>query len=183
MKKLTKREKILLYILTCLVIFSVGIYFFILPSVEEITDLEQQLKNARSIQDETKTMLQTSEQIKERIDSLSVEITDLSSDLFGLMHNFQIDKTITDLLTKNNIRQSNLTVTVPNETDSSSVQIRYVNVELKGNLSDMIKLIDNIYELESVRINAFSIDFSEEDIINASLSLEVFMYATDKSVE
>lgn len=183
--KFTKREKILLYILACVVIFSAGLYLLILPAFENQAELIAEIDGARTAENEMKTKIQISEQIEERIIKTRGEVTALSSGLYGTMPNYEVDKIITLLLVKHNLRQSSLLITEPVQSGTESIFIvsRYVNIQIVGTMNDILGLISEVDSIQSIRLIAFYVDFEEEGIIGVSVNLEVFMYAANEMPE
>jgi len=183
--KLSKREKILLYILACIVIFSGGLYLLILPAFEKQTELTTEIDSYRTIQNEMEIQIQLSDNIQEQIIKANDEITVLSSDLYTMMPNYDIDVIITSMLNKHNLNQSSLLISDPttSETNDNCIQSKYVNIQITGVISDVSEFINEIDDIQSIHIITFYMDFVENDKINISMSLEVFMYETNDSLQ
>ena len=113
MNKLTKREKILLYILACVVIFVGAFYLFINPALNEEIDLKAELNEAKIQKQEMSIKIKFAETLNSLINSNSEEIAALSADLYPMMSNDQIDSIITKQLLKNNLNSSRIYITKP----------------------------------------------------------------------
>ncbi|HBL84801.1 MAG: hypothetical protein A2Y17_01580 [Clostridiales bacterium GWF2_38_85] len=179
MNKLTKREKILLYILAFVIIFAIGFYLFILPAVEHQTDIKTELESARFYKLEMSTKIEVNKELINRIEKTKNEIDDLSSELYQYISNAEIDSIITNILYENNMQPNSLIITVPKtaEDDNGYIQTRYVSVQISGNLNDLLNIFDYISSQKTIRIAAFSMDSTEGEPISISLDFEVFMYA------
>ena len=179
MNKLTKREKILLYILACVIIFAVGFYLFILPAAEHQTDIKAELESARFYKLEMSTKIEVNKELIKRIEKTKNEINDLSSDFYQYITNAEIDKIINKILNENSMSPNSLIITVPKtaEDDKGYIQIRYVSVQISGNLTDLLNIFDYVSSQKAIRIAAFSMDSTEGETISISLDFEVFMYA------
>lgn len=183
MKNLSKREKVLLYVLALVMIFSFSLYYLIIPSIEKLDDVKIQLEETKLLKLEMSEKLQSIENKRNNITKTNQEINSISSEFLPLMENNEIESLITGILVNHNmapekllISDSQEAVSVSDEPGLSYVTKRYISTKMNGTFADLKEVIGDIDERGSLRISAFTTDGNLEQNIDISIDFEVFMY-------
>lgn len=115
MNKLSKREKVLLYILLCFLLCIGGIYLLILPALNRYgasATRYQELSHTQRI------MQQTIAGLEETKQSIEVEREEAASEgdyFYSVMDNEEIDRMITDLVLKHSLTPVSFSMTQTEE--------------------------------------------------------------------
>lgn len=187
--KLSKREKVLLFFLACVIIIAGSLKFLIIPSIEEMNEIQTQIDEAKNIEISMKSKIANQELVQSNISKTIEEINSLSEGFYPVLENNEIDSIITELLVANNLVPKSLFIstaadTIPSASDESSsadssIKRCFVSVNVSGAFSDLSDLIAEVNKLEALRISSFNIDGSLGDtvgIVSISIDFEVFMY-------
>ncbi|HAN21667.1 MAG TPA: hypothetical protein DCP51_08360 [Clostridiales bacterium] len=190
MRNLTKREKVLLYILSLVIIFSSSMYFLIMPSMQNLDNLRIELDEAKLNKLDMSAKLNNLEYIQDRIIKTKEEINSHSSKFYPYMENNEIENLITDILIEHNMPPRSLSIDDsiklldPSLDQSQTIAVyvtkTYVSTSVQGSFEDLKNLIGDIAELDSIRISAFTTEGNMEELITFSIDFEVFTYVDEE---
>lgn len=188
MSKLSRREKVLLYLLACVMIIAGALKFLILPSIEDMNDIQTKIDEAMLTEIEMKAKISNKDAVKANVSKTTEEINTLAEDFYSLMPNEDIDSLITELLISkalvpDSMIISPLTDALSDSAESQSayscIKMCYVNVHAIGTYSDLSRLIEEVSDDKALRISAFNIEGSygsTDEAVSISIDFEVFMY-------
>lgn len=110
MNSLSRREKMLLYIMALLIILVGGLYFLVLPAFEHYQSARATLAETELRKREADAAISSMEPVSARIDELRAQYAGLQQQLHPLLENEEFDKMITDMLLENGLLPVSLTV-------------------------------------------------------------------------
>lgn len=204
MKKLTKRESTMLYILACVVIAVCGFRFLILPAMESYSDLQSQVADTRETEMEIHGSIEDIKTVQENADKLRRKLQEESASYLGKMADWELDNLITGMLQKHNLKPQSLHVSSPassniksySETKTTSaagsssttqasnsgkILVSDIKTDVKGTISDFIALSDEISSTPSLRITKFYMaDNNPSGESTITIDIEVLMYDKDE---
>ena len=172
MGKLSKREKVLIYIMvTLLTAVGIGV-FMIQPAAEAASSLEEQISEKSAVKMGMEQKLQSEGRLLKDVEAHRQDIAKLSEGFLSPMTNDQLDAYLTGLLQKYGLSAEALSIEavefspegegeeegeerVPNP--AAAVSDREVRVVLSGQLEGFMALADEVHGLKAVRIIDFSI--------------------------
>lgn len=173
MGKLSKREKVLIYIMvTLLTAVGIGV-FMIQPAAEAASSLEEQISEKSAVKMGMEQKLQSEGRLLKDVEAYRQGIAKLSEGFLSPMTNDQLDAYLTGLLQKYGLSAEALSIEAvefppegegeeqgeekaPNPA-AAAVSAREVRVGLSGQLEDFMALADEVHGLKAVRIIDFSI--------------------------
>lgn len=110
MKKLTQREKLLIYILICFVIVSGGIYFVVLPSYARYAAISDQAAEAAFTQESMAMSIESIPSTMTARDEANAKLTTLKSPFSAPLANEGLDVLLTQLCLSCNLTPTMLSV-------------------------------------------------------------------------
>ena len=200
MKKLTRREKWMLYILACVIIVACSLRFLILPALFSYSDLKSTVAETKASEAEMRQSIDDSETIQQRTDELNSKLSADSASFYAPMSDWELDNLITNMLTKHNLKPQSLHVTSPVKTeiksfsesssttkantasttqasDTGELLASEIKADVLGTRSDFIALSDEISSNPSMRITGFYMtDNGQSGDSAITIDIEVLMY-------
>ena len=196
-KKLSSREKTLIYILVILLIICFGWLILLQPSLKSSKDsLELQLTELKGTSSSSST-----EDIKTQIMNVNQEIKALNDQFYNLMSKEDIDQLITNLTIEHKISPTNLTMSEITQTDLSSkksddnssdnandntdeskssnalVYSCVVTQTCKGTKANLLNLIEDVKNMSGLHINSVAYENSTG---NLDLTITYTVYMVEK---
>lgn len=196
--KLSKREKVLLYILLLVVIIAGSIYLLLVPAMEKVTLAEEQVTSARIVMDEMKVTVM-------RADSVTEEIADHAAELLGYkdyflpyLFNEEVDKRITSMLNRRGLTPVRMEIdavteakvdpygtkpseesakTEENTAENSGITTVYtggITVDVKGTEAGFQAFLEDISRFPAIRVAEYSFDRANKPG-KYTLTMEYFM--------
>lgn len=201
MRKLTKREKTMLYILALIIILICGFYFFLIPEYNAYSQMKSQVEETKLTAYSIRQNIENSEAVREKADEMSSELSSESSVYYPPMAEWELDNLITGMLQKHNLKPQSLQVSLPTETaitnfgdkatatqttnaassgtsDEGKMIVSRIQADVQGTKSDFIALTDEINSNPSIHINGFYMDSSSSnnEAADMTIDMEVLMY-------
>ena len=195
MNKLSKREKILLYILAIVVLLAGGWYVFIFPVFTQYEDAQQKIAEEKLIEQQMRICIQNADVIGKKIDAVNSSIDSISSVYYAPMTDNELDALVTGLLLRHNLTPQSLSMNFSEQNDlapvggidaktesetrvQSEIVKSSIAVEVKGQWNDFVTLAEEIRVNPSILIADFQIDDGFESGTSGSIfiDLEVMMY-------
>ncbi|WKY47931.1 hypothetical protein Q5O24_00980 [Eubacteriaceae bacterium ES3] len=115
MKKLTKREKMLLYILSCFLIATAGIYLLLIPAYNRYSTIRDQYMEAESTQMSMEAAIGSIPDLETAIDSNRATILTLQAPYSEPLTNEALDQLITNLCMNYSLSPQVLSITANGE--------------------------------------------------------------------
>lgn len=204
-KKLSSREKILIYILVILLIVCFGWLILLQPQLTSHTSLKSSKDSLELQLTELKATSSSSstEDIKTQIMNVNQEIKALNDQFYNLMSKEDIDQLITNLTIEHKISPTNLTMSEITQThledknkkdsssdssdtdessdskkdDSSYVYTCVVTQTCKGTKANLLNLIEDVKNMSGLHINSVAYENSTG---NLDLTITYTVYMVEK---
>lgn len=204
-KKLSSREKTLIYILVILLIVCFGWLILLQPQLTSHTSLKSSKDSLELQLTELKATSSSSstEDIKTQIMNVNQEIKALNDQFYNLMSKEDIDQLITNLTIEHKISPTNLTMSEITQThledknkkdsssdssdtdessdskkdDSSYVYTCVVTQTCKGTKANLVNLMEDVKNMSGLHIN--SVDY-ENSTGNLDLTITYTVYMVEK---
>ncbi|HHT94194.1 MAG TPA: hypothetical protein GXZ66_11935 [Clostridiaceae bacterium] len=198
-RKLTKREKVLLYILlVILILYGIGM-FVVKPLFDRHSELENTLFELELKEFEVRSGINNYERYKEEIVELETEVDELLSRMNPVLSNQQIDAFVSEIAIRNNIVLKSFNVTGPftkeilpymqsdKKEEAVNVQAMRISIRLEGSMEDFENILDLFSETGTIRIETCNILSGEggslgEDVSNVGIvmTFEIYMHEEGK---
>lgn len=202
-KKLSSREKTLIYILVILLIVCFGWLILLQPQLISHTSLKSSKDSLELQLTELKVTSSSSstEDIKTQIMNINQEIKALNDQFYNLMSKEDIDQLITNLTIEHKISPTNLTMSEITQTDLSSkksddnssdnandntdeskssnalVYSCVVTQTCKGTKANLLNLIEDVKNMSGLHINSVAYENSTG---NLDLTITYTVYMVEK---
>lgn len=204
-KKLSSREKTLIYILVILLIVCFGWLILLQPQLTSHTSLKSSKDSLELQLTELKATSSSSstEDIKTQIMNVNQEIKALNDQFYNLMSKEDIDQLITNLTIEHKISPTNLTMSEITQThledknkkdsssdssdtdessdskkdDSSYVYTCVVTQTCKGTKANLLNLIEDVKNMSGLHINSVAYENSTG---NLDLTITYTVYMVEK---
>ena len=108
---LTKREKVLLYILLCIIIVVGGFFYLIMPAMEKHTDLKAKKDTAEMELISTKASIPRYDDLDKEIKEASKELKAIKAKFYDNLKKEDVDKIITKLAIDHYLEPTSLSIT------------------------------------------------------------------------
>lgn len=108
---LTKREKVLLYILLCIIIVVGGFFYLIMPAMEKHTDLQAKKDTAEMELISTKASIPRYDDLDKEIKEASKELKAIKAKFYDNLKKEDVDKIITKLAMDHYLEPTSLSIT------------------------------------------------------------------------
>ncbi|MEG0290036.1 MAG: hypothetical protein RSF69_03195 [Erysipelotrichaceae bacterium] len=169
MKKLTKREILLIYILIILIIIMGGWFLLLNPALQRSHKLAQQLDQVSMQVDSMK--LSDMELSDKEVATATKEYENVKTNFNELLTLEQIDEKLTALILKyrfepislnmepikkEEVKPFNLSDKKSEETKSPKIFVAKVAMEIEGTYQQLAPLVGEVKELPGIKITAFS---------------------------
>lgn len=200
---LTSREKMLLYILLCLVIVVAGWFFLIEPALSNNTKSKSQLLKSQTELQSVKAKYQEYSDAPLNADREIKAYQSKTEGLYANMSNEDIDKLLTGIVLKNGLVPQSFTIEKasndkiaaysPDENeeetkedteskkDSSVITSTKVSVGVKGSIENIKNLVDEIKGNLSLTLQDFN--YTQESVANLegeTIVLNFIVYTINK---
>ncbi len=190
--KLTRREKVLLYILLCLAMTAVLILLLILPGITRNAELRDSLETTRVQRQELERQKEKLEQNLETIEELEQHCTELYQELFRSNVTLdRLDKYVTEIAMANDISPKSLLIGSPEYTtvfayaseseEEEQTRVLSVDLQLSGACAQAAfeKLVDAYARERSLHLHSFSYQSAGPDSSGGSfqISLQIYLLA------
>jgi len=111
-KKLSQKERTLLFILAVVAIAVLGVWFLLLPAYNSISTVYEELETLKSQEFEYRNEIMLAEMYEKMLDDAQAEYEKYSSYFYDLMEPESIDERITGMLTDNGMTPATLSMTL-----------------------------------------------------------------------
>ena len=110
LEKLTKREKVLIYIMICVLILALGVFFVIKPAVSWKSSVDSKYEKTKLQKMEMETTISQKQTAKSEIKEYEKKIKKMQSKFLEPMTNDEIDIKITGLIEKSGMTPQSLQI-------------------------------------------------------------------------
>lgn len=169
--EITQRDKKLLKIFAMVLLLFGYIYFFLLPKVEHLSQLQEKVEVAEEKQEALKKKIANLPVDQKEVATEKQRIKEASKDLYDDMDNSQIDKLVTNMILKHGLSAQSLDIEVEptykqpaaydpkddgeeaseNSTEDTgdkkeySIAVTKVKASVNGKKSNFIQLLDEVF--------------------------------------
>lgn len=157
MGKLSKREKILLYLLAVVAVVAGMVGLVINPLTEKSDRLDTDINTAIMTQSEMQALILSRSDIEEDIASYNARINEMESSFLKVMTNDDLDRYITGLLQSNGLVAASLAIAAGEEQNAPGIAQYYVRVTAGGQLSQFVSLADQVATTAGIRISDLAV--------------------------
>lgn len=190
MRKLTRREIILLYILVCLIVVVFGWMILAMPALEKANTSKNEAIQAQSDLTSLKINQSSLQDLQDQSDNLILELNDLIQKYATSKANEEIDKQLTTLAQKYYLQPADLEISerkrvaivslderaklkeekkeLPTTKDGkpkgTQCDVVYVTMKVYGQQSSAAALAQEVSTYTTMRLNSMSVDNVENTI-------------------
>ena len=181
MQTLTKREKILLYVLLCIVVFAGGLFWMLLPALEKHNTLKAEYDTAQLELQSAKASKIDYGDLDKQLKETSEELKNIKNKFYEEMNKEDVDNLITSMTIEHGLTPVSLSIAEVDQEDilsyteyqlqqkkgSSSknkdgkLTVYNVNLSVSGAITDVQTLVDDVRTTKSLKVSG--ITYSEED--------------------
>lgn len=205
MTKLSKREKTLIYILVCMVVFIGGILLLVLPSFEKYTTAKTANDEASQQLMLTKASMPDYSSLDENVKKLKKELDEIKKNFYNEMNKEDLDQIITLLAVEHNLTPVNLSMSeiteeevtsyeeyLASQTTSSSTstttngtantpstkvtaKVYSVNLLVQGTVENVQDLVNDANQTYSMKIASVQYSEQQEAIKQMTITFKIYM--------
>ncbi|MDK2942552.1 MAG: hypothetical protein PWP56_2065 [Acetobacterium sp.] len=166
MKKLTKREKLLLYILACFLIATAGIYLLLIPAYENYAIIRDQYREAESTQLSMEAAINSIPDLETALDDNRGTVLILEEPYSDPLTNEALDQLLTSLCMSYSLSPQVLSITGNGEGTVSS----FVSTAPESEVSEDSSIFDTT---DSTEVTEEDIEEAADDLTTADTSTTV----------
>lgn len=199
MQTLTKREKLLLYILLCVVIFTGGIFLLNLPAYDRYSELNAEYDTLQNQLTLEKGNVVDYGDVDKQIEEMTKKYNAMIENFYTTaMLNEDVDNLITDMAVNHGLIPLSLTIgelddeevkdyktymadlAKNNEAETkkdSQLMMKVYNVSLKvsGSISNLQAMVDDANKSKSLKIATVSYSNQSEDTKEMTVTFKIFL--------
>lgn len=194
MQTLTKREKILLYVLFCIIIFACGIFWMLLPALEKHNTLKADYENAQFELQSAKASIIEYGDLDKQIKEVSKELENIKSKFYENLKKEDVDQLITSMTLEHALTPVSLSISDAEKEDVMSytvfekqqkkgassnkkdgeLHVYNVNLSVSGTIADVQTMVDDVRTTKSLKISG--VTYTENDEENTiAIVFKLFM--------
>ena len=181
---LSPREKTLLYILLIVAIVSASIYLLLVPTGDKHAVLKTTLADEQYKEQEMRMIIESRPAIEKSIANTNKQIQAYENKLYPLMTNEEIDKVVTTMFLKNNLKPLDLRLVAQDipaflaAEDSAKPTLisnmMKAQLEVK-NLRDFAAMASGIGKNPSMRVLDFTTAYKSNGLYTVEISFIIYM--------
>lgn len=203
MKSLTKREKTLIYILVCMIVFIGGLLLLVMPSFENYNKAKSANSDAKTQLQITKASVPNYSDLDENVKKLKKDLDSIKKYFYNEMDKEDLDQIITQIAVEHNLTPVNLSMSeittedvisyedyinskaTKKETEDSekkntstskvSAKVYSVSLLVKGTVSDVQSLVNDANAMYSMKIASVQYSEQEEAIKEMTVTFKIYM--------
>lgn len=184
---LSPREKTLLYILLIVAIVSVSIYLLLVPTGDKHAVLKTTLADEQYKEQEMRMIIESRPAIEKSIANTNKQIQAYENKLYPLMTNEEIDKVVTTMFLKNNLKPLDLRLVDTSAQDipaflaaEDSAKPTLISNMMKAqlevkNLRDFAAMASGIGKNPSMRVLDFTTAYKSNGLYTVEISFIIYM--------
>ncbi|MEG0710045.1 MAG: hypothetical protein RR481_07400 [Longicatena sp.] len=201
--KLTKREKTLLYILLCMVIFVGGAFLLVMPALEKNNTLKAEYEMQKIELQSAKASVVDYKDLDKSIKETSAKLVEVEGKFYKIMKNEDVDNLITTLTIAHGLTPTSLQISEvveeevmsykdylktlekndekkqsePAKKDNKENMMKVYNVSLNvtGTIGNLQKMVDAANQSKTMKISAVSYSNQSEADKAMTITFKIFM--------
>ncbi|WP_416325816.1 hypothetical protein [[Eubacterium] hominis] len=204
MNSLSKREKTLIYILICMVVFIGGLLLLVLPTFENYSTAKTANDDAKAQLQITKASMPDYSTLDENVTKLKKELNEVKKYFYNEMDKEDLDQIITQIAVEHNLIPVNLsmseitseevmsyenylasqakeTTTTDNKNQNETAitkttsKVYSVSLLVEGNVLDVQRLVNDANQTYSMKIASVQYSEQEEDVKQMTITFKIYM--------
>lgn len=204
MNSLSKREKTLIYILICMVVFIGGLLLLVLPTFENYSTAKTANDDAKAQLQITKASMPDYSTLDENVTKLKKELNEVKKYFYNEMDKEDLDQIITQIAVEHNLTPVNLsmseitseevmsyenylasqakeTTTTDNNNQNETAitkttsKVYSVSLLVEGNVLDVQRLVNDANQTYSMKIASVQYSEQEEDVKQMTITFKIYM--------
>lgn len=183
--KFTKRERVLLYILLCLVLVLGGVFFLILPSFEKYNNLKATHQTAELELESARASIIDYTDLDKQIKKTAKELKAIKNKFYAEMDKEEVDDLVTESAVNHNLVPTSLSISevakedVVNFSDKgskgSSMKVYTVTLNVQGSVENMQILVNDANKSKTMKVQSVSYSEQTTDEKDMVIVFKVFM--------
>lgn len=203
MNSLSKREKTLIYILVCMIVFIGGIFLLVLPSFEQYSKAKSAYDEASDQLVITKASVPDYTTLDANVKKVKKELEEIRKSFYEEMNKEDLDQEITQLVVEHNLVPVNLsmseiaseevmnyetylksqtkeqgTSSSENKTETTkktTAKVYNVTMVVQGTVQDVQSLVNDANKTYSMKIGSVQYSEQQEDTKQMTITFKVYM--------
>lgn len=203
MNSLTKREKTLIYILICMIVFIGGLLLLVLPSFENYASAKAANVEAQTQLQLTKASMPDYSNLDENEKKLKKELDEIKKYFYNEMDKEDLDQIITQIAVEHNLTPVNLSMSEITEesvmnyedylksqskeetsttndnnetaTTSTTGKVYSVSLLVQGSVLDVQQLVNDANQTYSMKIASVQYSEQQEDVKQMTITFKIYM--------
>lgn len=203
MNNLSKREKTLIYILVCMIIFIGGIFLLVLPSFEQYSKAKSAYDEASDQLVITKASVPDYTTLDANVKKVKKELEKIRKNFYEEMNKEDLDQEITQLVVEHNLVPVNLsmseiaseevmnyeaylksqskeqsTSSTENKTETAkktTAKVYNVTMVVQGTVQNVQSLVNDANKTYSMKIGSVQYSEQQEDTKQMTITFKVYM--------
>lgn len=203
MNSLSKREKTLIYILVCMIVFIGGIFLLVLPSFEQYSKAKSAYDEASDQLVITKASVPDYTTLDANVKKVKKELEEIRKSFYEEMNKEDLDQEITQLVVEHNLVPVNLsmseiaseevmnyeaylksqtkeqgTSSKENKTETTkktTAKVYNVTMVVQGTVQDVQSLVNDANKTYSMKIGSVQYSKQQEDTKQMTITFKVYM--------
>ena len=203
MNSLSKREKTLIYILVCMIVFIGGIFLLVLPSFEQYSKAKSAYDEASDQLVITKASVPDYTTLDANVKKVKKELEEIRKSFYEEMNKEDLDQEITQLVVEHNLVPVNLsmseiaseevmnyeaylksqtkeqgTSSKENKTETTkktTAKVYNVTMVVQGTVQDVQSLVNDANKTYAMKIGSVQYSEQQEDTKQMTITFKVYM--------
>lgn len=202
MNSLSKREKTLIYILVCMIVFIGGIFLLVLPSFEQYSKAKSAYDEASDQLVITKASVPDYTTLDANVKKVKKELAEIRKSFYEEMDKEDLDQEITQLVVEHNLVPVNLSMseiaseevmnyeaylkslskeqinTTENKTETTkktTAKVYNVTMVVQGTVQNVQSLVNDANKTYSMKIGSVQYSEQQEDTKQMTITFKVYM--------
>ncbi|RGC12508.1 hypothetical protein DXA09_21975 [Absiella sp. AM54-8XD] len=201
MNSLSKREKTLIYILVCMIVFIGGIFLLVLPSFEQYSKAKSAYDEASDQLVITKASVPDYTTLDANVKKVKKELEEIRKSFYEEMNKEDLDQEITQLVVEHNLVPVNLSMSeiaseevmnyetylksqtkeqsaTENKTETTkktTAKVYNVTMVVQGTVQDVQSLVNDANKTYSMKIGSVQYSEQQEDTKQMTITFKVYM--------
>ena len=193
MQTLTKREKIMLYVLLCIIIFAGGVFWMLMPALEKHNSLKADYDTAQlELQSANASIIDYGD-LDKKLKETSEELKNIKNKFYEDMKKEDVDNLITSMTIEHGLTPVSLSIADADEEpimsyteyelqqkkstnakSNTQIKVYNVNLSVSGAIADVQTLIDDVRTTKSLKVSGVTYSQENEDQ-TTTITFKLFM--------
>ena len=193
MQTLTKREKFMLYVLLCIIIFAGGVFWMLMPALEKHNSLKADYDTAQLELQSAKASIIDYGDLDKKLKETSEELKNIKNKFYEDMKKEDVDNLITSMTIEHGLTPVSLSIADADEEpimsyteyelqqkkstnakSNTQIKVYNVNLSVSGAIADVQTLIADVRTTKSLKVSGVTYSQENEDQ-TTTITFKLFM--------